>query len=131
MWCSRADRMPTLDLIPASTEDYRTLAEKRLPRALFDYIDGGAYNEETLKANSADLRALKLKQRVMRDVSNVDTKFELFGESWTMPLALGAIGLGGMMARRAEIQAVHAANAFGVPFCLSTVAVCSMEEVAK
>ncbi len=122
--------MRTLDLIPASTEDYRKLAEKRLPRALFDYVDGGAYNEETLKANSADLRALKLKQRVMRDVSNVDTKFELFGESWTMPLALGPIGLGGMMARRAELQAVQAAEAFGIPFTLSTVAICSLEEVA-
>ena len=123
--------MPTLNLRPASTEDYRRLAEKRLPRALFDYIDGGAYDEATLKANVADLRALKLKQRVMRDVSQVDTKFELFGESWAMPLALAPIGLGGMMARRAELQAVRAANTFGIPFTLSTVAICSMEEVAK
>src|SRR5271163_4360432 len=116
--------MPTLDLRPASAEDYRRLAEKRLPRALFDYIDGGAYDESTLRANVADLRALKLKQRVMRDVSNIDTKLELFGESWAMPMALGPIGLGGMMARRAELQAVRAANTFGVPFCLSTVAIC-------
>lgn len=123
--------MPTLDLIPASTEDYRKLAERRLPRALFDYIDGGAYDEQTLKANSADLRGLKLKQRVMRDVSNVDTTFELFSERWTMPVALGPIGLGGMMARRAELQAVQAADAFGVPFTLSTVAICSLEEVAS
>jgi L-lactate dehydrogenase (cytochrome) len=123
--------MPTLNLRPASTEDYRRLAEQRLPHALFDYIDGGAYDEATLKANVADLRALKLKQRVMRDVSTIDTKTELFGESWTMPVALGPIGLGGMMARRAELQAVRAANAFGVPFCLSTVAICSLEEVAK
>src|SRR5208282_359449 len=123
--------MPTLRLVPASTADYRLLAEKRLPRPLFDYIDGGAYEERTLKANVGDMRALALKQRVMRDVSAINTKTELFGESWSLPVALAPIGLGGMMARRAELQAVRAADAFGIPFCLSTVAICSLEEVAK
>ncbi len=123
--------MPTLRLVPASTADYRLLAEKRLPRSLFDYVDGGAYEETTLRANIEDLQRLELKQRVMRDVSAIDTKMELFGERWTMPVALAPIGLGGMMARRAELQGVRAADAFGVPFCLSTVAICSLEEVAK
>jgi len=123
--------MPTLRLAPASTEDYRRLAEKRLPRALFDYIDGGAYQEVTLANNVADFQALALKQRVMRDVSNIDTSLTLFGETWTAPIALAPIGLGGMMAPRAEVQAKKVADAFGVPFCLSTVAICSLEEVAK
>jgi L-lactate dehydrogenase (cytochrome) len=123
--------MPTLRLVPASTEDYRLLAEQRLPRFLFDYIDGGAYQETTLRANVEDFRALGLNQRVMRDVSHLNTAIELLGESWSMPLALAPIGMGGMMARRGEVQAVQAANGFGVPFCLSTVSICSMEEVAK
>lgn len=123
--------MPTLRLVPASTEDYRLLAEKRLPRPLFDYIDGGAYAERTLAANVEDMRALALRQRVMRDVSVLDTKTELLGRNWAMPVALAPIGLGGMMARRAELMAVRAADAFGIPFCLSTVAICSLEEVAK
>jgi len=123
--------MPTLRLVPASTSDYRALAEKRLPRNLFDYIDGGSYDEVTLRANVEDLRALSLKQRVMRDVSNIDTGIELFGQKWAMPVGLGPVGSGGMMARRGELQAVRAAEAMGIPFCLSTVAICSMEEVAS
>ena len=122
--------MPTLRLAPASTEDYRWLAERRLPRFLFDYLDGGAYREGTLRANVADLEAIRLKQRVMRDVSTVETAIELLGDSWTMPVALAPIGMGGMMARRAELQAVRAADDFGIPFCLSTVAICGLEEVA-
>jgi L-lactate dehydrogenase (cytochrome) len=123
--------VPTLSLSPASTSDYRSLAEKRLPRFLFDYIDGGAYDEATLRANVEDLRALRLKQRVMRDVSAINTKIELFGEKWSFPAALAPIGMAGMMARRAELQAVRVADAFGIPFCLSTVSICSLEEVAR
>lgn len=123
--------MPTLRLAPASTEDYRILAEERLPRFLFDYIDGGAYQEVSLRKNVEDFRALGLNQRVMRDVSQLDTRAHVLGEDWTMPVALAPIGMGGMMARRAEVQAVRVADAFGVPFCLSTVAICSIEEVAK
>lgn len=122
--------MGTLRLAPASTDDYRRLAERRLPRFLFDYIDGGAYDETTLRANVHDFRALGLKQRVMRDVSDLDTGVELLGERWAMPLALSPVGLAGMMARRAETQAVRAAEAIGIPFCLSTVGICSVEEVA-
>lgn len=123
--------MPTMRLAPASASDYRRLAEARLPRVLFDYIDGGAYGEATLAANVADFAAIRLRQRVMRDVSTIDTSIRLFGEEWSMPLALAPIGMGGLMARRAEAHAVRAAQAAGVPFCLSTVAVCSLEETAK
>lgn len=123
--------MPTLDLVPAATADYRRLAEKRLPRALFDYIDGGAYGEASLKRNIEDFAALSLRQRVLKDVSKIDTKISLFGCDWSMPVALAPIGMGGMMARRAETLAVRCAEKAGLPFCLSTVAICSIEEVAK
>jgi len=123
--------MPTMNLVPATANDYRRLAEKRLPRNLFDYIDGGAYSEITLGANVADFEALQLKQRVMRDVSKINTSAHVLGQDWAMPLALAPIGLAGMMARRAEVQAVRAAEAAGIPFCLSTVSICSLEEVAK
>ncbi len=122
--------MPTLRLAPASTEDYRLLAEKRLPRPLFDYIDGGAYQEVTLRANVADFNALGMQQRVMHDVSNLDMRIKLLGEDWSMPVALAPIGMGGMMARRTETQAVRIADQVGIPFCLSTVAICPLEEVA-
>jgi len=114
----------------ASIDDYRRCAEKKLPRMLFDYVDGGAGRETTLTANVADLRAIRLNQSVMRDVSNVQTSTTLFGEEAAMPLALAPIGMAGMMARRAEVQAVRAAEAAGVPFCLSTLSICSLEEVA-
>ncbi len=123
--------MPTLNLVPASTNDYRRLAEKRLPRNLFDYIDGGAYGEVTLNANVEDFENIQMKQRVMRDVSNIKTGIKLLGEDLTMPLALAPIGLAGMMARRGEVQAVRAAEKAGIPFCLSTVSICSLEEVAS
>jgi len=123
--------MPTLNIAPASFEDYRRIAERRLPRALFDYIDGAAGAEISLADNVGDFSRLKLKQRVMRDVSNLDLTTTLFGEAMAMPLALAPIGMGGMMRKRAEIQAVRAADAIGIPFCLSTVAICSIEEVAR
>ncbi len=122
--------MPSLRLAPASTSDFRDLAEKRLPRQLFDYVDGGAYSENTLRANVEDFQTLRLRQQVMRDVSKLDTSVELFGRPMTMPVALAPIGLGGMMARRAEVQAKRAADAAGLPFCLSTVALCPVDEVA-
>ncbi len=122
--------MPTLNLVPATAADFRRLAEKRLPRRLFDYIDGGAYDEITMAGNEAGLRKLRLRQRVMRDVSSIDMSTELLGESWTMPLALSPVGLAGMMARRAEVQAQRAAAALGIPFCTSTVGICSLEEIA-
>ncbi len=122
--------MPTLNLVPATAADYRRLAEKRLPRRLFDYIDGGANDEVSMASNEAELRSLRLRQRVMRDVSSIDMSTQLLGESWTMPLALAPVGLAGMMARRAEVQAQRAAAALGIPFCASTVGICSVEEIA-
>lgn len=98
---------------------------------MFDYIDGAAGAEISLADNSGDFARLRLKQRVMRDVSKLDASTELFGEKMSMPLALAPIGMGGMMRKRGETQAVRAADAIGIPFCLSTVAICSLEEVAK
>lgn len=123
--------MPTLRLVPATFDDDRRLAERRLPRLLFDYIDGGAYRERTLARNVAAFEAIALRQRVMKDVSAVSTATSLFGRDWSAPVALAPIGMGGMMARRAETLAVRAADAFGVPFCLSTVSICSLEEAAR
>jgi L-lactate dehydrogenase (cytochrome) len=113
----------------ASAGDYRALAQRRLPRFLFDYVDGGAGEEGTLAANVSDLAALRLRQRVLVDVDNVHTGATLAGEDCALPLALAPIGLGGLTARRGEVQAVRAANAAGVPFTLSTVGICPLEEV--
>ena len=115
----------------ASFDDYRDAARRRLPRVLFDYIDGGAYDEHTLERNVADLKAITLNQRVMRDVSKVDMKLTLFGQQLSAPLILAPVGLTGMYARRGEVQAARAAKTAGLPFCLSTVGLCSIEEVAR
>jgi L-lactate dehydrogenase (cytochrome) len=113
----------------ASIGDYRELARQRLPRFLFEYIDGGAYDELTLCRNVTELQAVALRQRVLRDVSQIDLSTTFFGEPVALPVALGPIGLAGMNARRGEVQAARAAEAAGVPFCLSTVSVCSLPEV--
>ena len=122
--------MGTLNVAPVTPLDYRRLAEKRLPRFLFDYIDGGANDELTMAANIADFQRLKLKQRVMRDVSNISTATTIAGEATSMPVILAPVGMAGLMARRGEVQGVRAANAAGVPFTLSTVGICPLEEVA-
>jgi L-lactate dehydrogenase (cytochrome) len=114
----------------ASALDYRAVAKRRLPHFLFEYIDGGANAETTLRRNLSDLEEVVLRQRVLRDVSSIDLSTDLFGSRFSMPVALGPIGLGGMTARRGEVQAARAATAAKVPFCLSTVSACSMEEVA-
>lgn len=114
----------------ACVADFREAARRRLPRVLFDYIDGGSYAETTLAANVGDLEALKLRQRVLRDVSRLSMTTEVFGQSLSMPVILAPVGLGGMYARRGEVQAASAAKAAGIPFCLSTVGVCAIDEVA-
>lgn len=116
-------------IISAST-DYRAAAESRLPPFLFHYIDGGAYAEHTLKRNTAYLADIALRQRVLRDMSSLSLETELFGEKLAMPVALAPVGLTGMYARRGEVQAAKAAANKGVPFTLSTVSVCPIEEVA-
>ncbi|MBS0297080.1 MAG: L-lactate dehydrogenase [Proteobacteria bacterium] len=117
-------------MIPADIGDYRELARRRLPRFLFDYIDGGSVSEATLKANTSDFARVKLRQRVLRDVSEVKLSTSFFGQAASMPVALAPVGLSGLYARRGEAQAARAAAKAGVPFSLSSLGVCSMEEVS-
>ncbi len=116
-------------LQPASVSDYRELARRRLPRQLFDYIDGGSYDECSLRANVADLQRVRLRQRVLRDVSSIDLSTTLIGQPMALPFVLGPVGLAGMFARRGEVQAARAARDAGIAFCESTVSICSMDEV--
>jgi L-lactate dehydrogenase (cytochrome) len=120
-----------LGVAPASASDYRELARRRLPRQLFDYIDGGAYEEATMRANVSDLEGVLLRQIVMRDVSVRDPAVEVLGQRLALPVVLAPVGLAGMFARRAEVQAARAAEAAGVPFIESTVSICPIEEVAR
>ncbi len=115
----------------ASPDDFRLVAKKRLPPFLFHYIAGGAEAEVTLERNHAALRDIRLRQRVLRDVSDVNLNVEIFGRTQNLPIVLGPVGLSGMYARRGEVQAARATAQAGVPFCLSTVSVCSLEEVAQ
>lgn len=115
----------------ASIGDYRELARKRLPRFAFDYIDGGSYGEVTLRRNITDLQDVALRQRVLRNVEHLNLSTEMFGERLAMPVILAPIGLAGLNARRGEVQAIRAAEAAGVPFCLSTLSVCPLAEVAR
>ena len=117
-------------MITASIADFREAARRRLPRFLFEYIDGGSYAEQTLRRNVADLADIALRQRVLRDVSALDLSTELFGEKLALPVALAPIGLAGLNARRGERQAVRAAETAGIPFTLSTVGACTIGEVA-
>jgi L-lactate dehydrogenase (cytochrome) len=124
-----ADR--PLGVAPATANDYRELARRRLPRQLFDYVDGGAYEEATMRANVADLGEVLLRQVVMRDVSTRDPSVEVLGQKLALPVVLAPVGLGGMFAPRAEVQAARAAESMGIPFIESTVSICSVEEVAR
>lgn len=118
-------------MIAASVSDYRELARRRLPRFLFDYIDGGSYAEITLRRNVDALQQIELRQRVLRAVSTVDLRATLFGQPYAMPVGLAPIGLAGLTARRGERQAVRAAEHADIPFTLSTVGACTLEEVAQ
>ena len=113
----------------ACVDDFRTAAKRRLPRFLFDYIDGGAYGEVTLRRNVDDLAALALRQRVLCDVSNIDISTSLFGREIAMPVGLGPVGLSGMYARRGEAVAAGVAGRKGLPACLSSLSVCGLREV--
>lgn len=116
-------------MIISSASDYREAARRKLPRFLFDYIDGGAYAEHTLRANSADLTGISLRQRILKNVETLSLETTLFDQPLSMPVILAPVGLTGMFARRGEVQAVKAAQNKGIPLCLSTVSVCSIEEV--
>jgi L-lactate dehydrogenase (cytochrome) len=111
-------------------QDFREVARRRLPKFLFEYIDGGSYAETTLRRNTADLEQVALRQRVLRDVSSIDLSTTLFGQQLAMPVVLAPVGLAGLNARRGEVQAAKAAAKAEIPFSLSTVSACSIEEVA-
>ena len=115
---------------PATFADLRDAARRRLPRFIFDYVDGGSFDEMTLARNRAALDAVTLRQRVLANVSAIDLSTRLFGEALAMPLMLAPVGMAGMLSRRGETKAARAAAAHGVPLILSTTSVCPIEEVA-
>lgn len=115
----------------ASVEDFREHARRRLPHMLFEYIDGGSYAERTLRRNVGAMDALALRQRVLKDSSQLEFGVRLFDQDLAMPLILAPIGFAGMFARRGEIQAARAAAAHGVPFSLSSLSICDYAEVAR
>lgn len=117
-------------MIIADVADFRAAARRRVPHFLFEYVDGGSYQQVSLARNVADLEGVSLSQRVLQDVSNLDPSITLFGQKLAFPLVLAPVGLAGLNARRGEVQAARAAVAGGIPLCLSTVSTCSMEEVA-
>jgi L-lactate dehydrogenase (cytochrome) len=118
-------------MIISSTLDFREAARRRLPRFLFDYADGGANSEHTLQRNVLDLAEVALRQRVLQGGGEVDLKTTLFGHERPLPVMLGPVGIAGMFRRRGETQAARAAKTAGIPFCLSTVSLCSLAEVVK
>ena len=118
-------------MIISAPTDYREAARRRLPPFLFHYIDGGANAEHTLRRNVTDLADVALRQRVLRYLADLSLETELFGSRLAMPVALAPVGLTGMYARRGEVQAARAAAAAGVPFTLSTVSVCAIDEVQR
>ena len=114
-----------------SVADLRLEARRRIPRAIFEYADRGAYDEITIERNRADLDALTFRQRVMVDFSKLDLATTLLGENATIPLAIGPTGLTGLFHPDGEMRGAQAAQAFGIPFCLSTMSICSIEDVAS
>lgn len=116
-------------MIIASANDYHKAARRRLPPFLYHYAAGGSYSEHTLERNVKDLEQIALRQRVLKDMSELDISTELFGEKFSLPVALAPVGALGMYARRGEVQAAKAAANKGIPFTLSTVSICPIEEV--
>jgi len=119
--------MPVITCI----EDFRRLARRRVPRAFYDYVDSGSYTESTYRANSLDLAALRLRQRVGIDVDARSLAGQMLGQPVTLPLALAPTGLTGMQWANGEMLAARAAERFGIPFTLSTMSICSIEDVAE
>jgi L-lactate dehydrogenase (cytochrome) len=102
-----------------------------LPRFLYDYLSGGSFQENTLRANIAELQATLLRQRVMLDESSLNFSVQLWDQSMSLPVVLGPVGMAGMYSSRGEVKAANAAKAVGVPFTLSTMGVCDVHEVAQ
>lgn len=117
-------------MIISSAADFRRAAQRKLPRFLFDYIDGAAYDERTCRRNVEDLALVELRQRVLTDVSTINLTANFFGREYSLPMALGPVGLSGMYARRGEALANSVASRRGIPMCLSTLSVCSLEETS-
>ena len=112
-----------------SIADLREIARRRIPRAIFDYADRGSYDEVTFGRNLSDFAAIKLRQRVMVDVSKQQLSTTVLGEDWTIPVGIGPTGLTGLFHANGEMLGARAAQTFGVPFCLSTLSICSIEDV--
>ena len=115
----------------ACIDDLRQLARRRVPRAFFEYAESGSYNEETLRANRSDLESIKLRQRILVDVSSRSLDTTIIGQKIAAPFVLAPIGLCGMQHGDGEILSARAANAAGIPFTLSTMSICSVEDVAE
>jgi L-lactate dehydrogenase (cytochrome) len=111
-------------------EDLRETYHRKVPRAFVDYCESGSYAEQTLRANRSDLERIKLRQRILHDVSNRSTATTILGEAAALPLALAPVGLTGMQHGDGEIHACRAAQAAGIPYTLSTMSICSIEDVA-
>ena len=112
-------------------EDLRVLAEKRVPRMFYDYADSGSWTEGTYRANSSDFQAIKLRQRVAVNMENRSTAVAMVGQAAKMPVAIAPVGLTGMQHADGEIHAARAAEKFGIPFTLSTMSICSIEDIAE
>ena len=112
-------------------EDLRVLHKKRTPKMFYDYADSGSWTESTYRANESDFQKIKFRQRVAVDMNNRTTKTTMVGQEVLMPVALAPTGLTGMQYADGEILAAQAAEEFGVPFCLSTMSICSIEDVAE
>lgn len=111
--------------------DLQKLARARVPRMFYDYADSGSWTESTYKANQSDLEKINLRQRVAVDITNRSIAAEMIGQPVTMPVALAPVGMTGMQHADGEIKAAQAAEKFGVPFTLSTMSICSIEDVAE
>src|ERR1700691_621483 len=118
-------------MIVANVDDYRKQCQSRLPRFLYAYISGGSYQENTLRANIADLQATLLRQRVMVDESHLNLSIHLQDQALSLTVVLGPVGMAGMYSSRGEVKAANAAKSIGVPFTLSTMGVCDEHEVAQ
>src|SRR5580704_10125957 len=112
-----------------SIADLRALARTRVPRAIFEYADRGSFDELTLARNRSDLQAIEFRQRVMRDLSNLSVASTMLGQPVTIPLGIAPTGLSGLFHGNGEIHGARAAQTFGIPFCLSTMSICSIEDV--
>jgi len=115
--------------IITNIEDLRRIARRRIPRAIYDYVERGSYDELTLNANRDELNAIRLRQRVLIDVSKVSLASTMLGEAVSMPLAIAPTGLTGLVHGDGEMLAARAAEAAGIKFCLSTMSICSIEDV--